>query len=150
MARLDLRVFIRATPERVWEVISDLEGQRRWMVDLRDLSVVGGEPGGLGTQVQVTSELFGLPLVKDKMTITVWDPPHRLDVRHAGSFSGTGSFLLEPVRGGTVFTWIEDFRSPLGPLGELGFSLVVGPHLRRVFRRSMNNVRRLAESVVVG
>jgi hypothetical protein len=34
-------------------------------------------------------------------------------------------------------------------LGELGFSLSVGPHLRRIFRRSMENVRRLAEEGVL-
>ena len=71
-------------------------------------------------------------------------------MKHAGAFTGTGSFILEVVPGGTVFTWIEEFAPPLGPLGELGFSMVVGPHLRRVFRRSMNNVRDLAEGTVAG
>jgi carbon monoxide dehydrogenase subunit G len=145
MARLDLRLFIRATPERVWEVISDLEGQKRWMEDVHSLQVMDEGQDGIATQIDVTSKLYGLPLVKDRMIVTVWDPPHRLDVRHAGSFTGTGSFLLEPVPGGTVFTWIEDFRPPLGPIGELGFSAAVGPHLRKVFRRSMDNVRQLAE-----
>ena len=145
MAQLDLRIFIRSTPERVWEVLSDLPGQKRWMVDLRRLEITSEQQSGIGAEVDVTSELFGLPLVRDRMLITAWEPPYRFDVQHVGSFSGTGSFILEPVRGGTVFIWIEDFRPPAGRLGELGFSLAVGPHLRRVFRRSMDNVRRLAE-----
>lgn len=145
MARLDLRLFIRATPERVWDVISDLQGQKRWMADLKSLEITSDQKSGAGTEVDVTSELFGLPVVKDKMIVTAWEPPYRFDVKHVGSFSGTGSFILEPVPGGTVFTWIEDFSPPLWKLGELGFNLVVGPHLRRVFRRSMDNVRELAE-----
>jgi hypothetical protein len=145
MARLDLRIFIRAAPERVWEVLADLQGQSRWMADLRSLEITSGQQSGAGTQMDVTSELFGQPMVKDRMTITAWEPPRRLDVRHDGSFTGTGSFVLEPVRGGTVFTWIEDFQPPLGRLGELGFRMLVGPHLRRVFRRSMDNLRRLSE-----
>jgi hypothetical protein len=145
MATLDLRLFIRATPERVWQVISDLEGQKQWMVDLRSLEITSEQKSGAGAEMDVTSDLFGLPLVKDRMVITAWDPPHRFDVAHVGSFSGIGSFILEAVPGGTVFTWIEEFAPPLGPLGEAGFSLSVGPHLRRVFRRSMDNVRRLAE-----
>ena len=145
MAHLDLRVFIRATPERVWEVLSDLPAQQQWMVDLRRLDIISEQKSGPGTEIDVTSALFGLPVVKDRMVITAWEPPRRYDVKHVGSFSGTGSFLLEPVRGGTVFTWIEDFNPPLGPLGEIGFSVLVGPHLRRVFGRSMDNVRRLAE-----
>ena len=145
MAKLDLRIFIRATPERVWEILSDLEGQQRWMVDLRSLQITSQQKSGIGTEMDVTSDLFGRPVIKDRMVITAWDPPHRYDVKHVGSFSGTGSFILEPVRGGTVFTWIEEFEPPLGFVGEAGHSLFVGPHLRRVFRRSMDNVRALAE-----
>ena len=145
MAHLDLRVFIRATPERVWEVISDLPGQAAWMVDVRKLEIGGEQSSGAGAVIAVTSELFGLPLVMDRMRITTWQPPIRFDVVHEGQFTGTGAFIVEPARGGSVFTWIEDFKPPLGPLGEIGFSLAVGPHLRHVFARSMDNVRRLAE-----
>jgi hypothetical protein len=145
VARLELRLFIQATPERVWEILGGLPGQKRWMVDLRSLEVTSAVQSGLGTEVKVTSELFGLPVVKDKMMITSWEPPYRFDVEHVGAFSGWGSFLLNPVSGGTTFIWIEEFKPPLGKLGELGFSLVVGPHLRKVFRRSMGNVKRLAE-----
>jgi uncharacterized protein YndB with AHSA1/START domain len=145
MAKLDLRLFIRATPERVWEVLSDLQGQKRWMADLRRIDITSEQQTGVGAEMDVTSELFGLPLVKDRMVITAWEPPYRFDVKHVGSFSGTGSFLLEPVPSGTVFRWVEEFQPPLGRLGEMGFSMVVGPHMRSVFRRSMDNVRRLAE-----
>jgi hypothetical protein len=65
---------------------------------------------------------------------------------HRGAFTGTASFRLEPVTGGTVFVWTEDFKPPLGPLGELGFVLFVRDHLRRIWTQSMNNVRRLVET----
>jgi hypothetical protein len=146
MAKLDVSVFIRATPERVWEIIADLPSQATWMVDVRKLEVVSEQRSGTGALLRVTSELFGLPLVKDTMLITTWQPPARYDVEHKGQFSGTGAFILEPAPGGTVFRWLEDFEPPLGPLGELGFKLVVGPHMRRVFGRSLANVRRLAEA----
>jgi uncharacterized protein YndB with AHSA1/START domain len=145
MAHLDVRVFIRAAPERVWLVISDLPAQASWMVDVRRLEVTSEERSGAGAVIEVTSELFGRPLVHDTMRITSWQPPHRYDVEHSGQFTGTGSFIIEAAPGGTIFTWIEDFKPPLGPLGELGFSLIVGPHMKRVFGRSLDNLRRLAE-----
>jgi hypothetical protein len=80
------------------------------------------------------------------MLITTWQPPVRYDVKHQGQFTGTGAFILEPAPGGTVFCWLEDFKPPFGPLGELGFKLIVGPHMRRVFARSLANLRRLAEA----
>jgi hypothetical protein len=145
MAHLDIRVFIRAAPERVWEVISDIPEHGSWMVDVRRLEVTSEQKSGAGTVVEVTSELFGLPLVHDTMRITSWEPPHRFDVEHGGQFTGTGSFSIEAAPGGSIFTWIEDFKPPLGPLGELGYSLMVEPHLKRVFGRSLDNLRRIAE-----
>jgi len=145
MARLDIRTFIRATPERIWQIISDFSGQERWMVDLRRLTVTSEIKTGVGAVIEVTSELFGLPVVHDVMEIVTWEPARELGVVHKGQFSGTAYFRLEPAPAGTVFVWVEEFRPPLGPLGELGFALAVGPHLRRVFGRSMDNVRRLAE-----
>ncbi len=148
MAHLEIRRLIAASPDAVWAVLADLEHQGAWMVDVRKLDIVTAEKQGVGAVMQVTSELFGLPIVKDVMAITAWDPPLRMDVEHRGQFHGTGQFLLEPVGtgAGTEFTWIEDFAPPLGPLGEIVFALVVRPHLLRVFARSMANVRWLAEA----
>lgn len=145
MAHLELDRFIAAPPEAVWDVLADLERQGDWMVDVRSLEIVTPEKQGAGAVLHVTSELFGLPVVKDVMAITRWEPPRRMDVEHRGQFHGTGSFLLERCENGTIFAWIEDFHAPLGVLGEIAFTLVVAPHLRRVFGRSMENVRRLAE-----
>jgi len=145
MAELELRLFIRATPERIWSILSDLEGQVRWMIDLHRLEITGEKQTGVGTVVKATTKLFGLPIVKDIMEITVWDEPRELAVLHRGQFTGTGQFRLEAVPGGSVFSWYEQLEPPLGALGELGFRWVLGPHLRRVFSRSMENVRQLAE-----
>jgi carbon monoxide dehydrogenase subunit G len=147
MARLVIRRQIAAAPQAVWDVIADLEHQATWMVDVRSLRVVTERKQGAGTVLHVTSELFGLPVVRDVMVITRWEPPVRMDVEHRGQFHGTGSFVLEAVDGGTMFTWVEDFDAPLGWLGEAVFSAVVRPHLMRVFARSMTNVARLAEGL---
>lgn len=147
MARLDLRMFIRATPQQVWDVISDVPAQATWMEDVRELRVVSEQKRGAGTLVKLTSDLFGLPLVHETMEISAWEPPHRLAVVHYGrGFSGSGAFELESALDGTVFYWWEEFKPPLRPLGDLAFDLFVGPSVRRVFYRSMENVRRLAEA----
>jgi uncharacterized protein YndB with AHSA1/START domain len=141
VARLDIRTFIRAQPEAVWRVISDLSGQSRWMVDVRRLEIVSEVKSGVGTVMDVTSELFGLPVLHDLMEIVRWEEPREIGVVHRGQFTGTAEFRLEAVPGGTVFVWIEDFNPPAGVLGEIGFRLVVESHLRKVWGRSMENVR---------
>jgi hypothetical protein len=146
VAHLEVSAFIRAAPGRVWEVIADIPAQAAWMDDVRSIDIVGEQQRGTGTVLDVRSELFGLPVVHDTMRITSWQPPERYDVEHGGQFTGTGAFILEPAPGGTVFRWLEDFKPPLGPLGELGFKLFVGPHMRRVFARSLENLRHIAEA----
>lgn len=146
MAHLEIKRFIESPPDDVWRVLADLEHQGEWMVDVRTLEVVSEQKEGAGTTLRVTSELFGLPVVRDVMEITAWQPPDRMDVAHRGQFSGSGSFVLEAIARGTLFTWIEDFRPPLGFVGEALFSLFVRPHLQRVFGRSLTNLRLLAEA----
>ncbi len=136
---------MEAPRERVWDIISDLERHGEWMVDVRRLEVVGEPKRGEGALIRVTSELFGLPLIHDAMVVTRWRPPERLEVRHRGQFDGAGAFILDDAPDGTTFTWIEQFRPPVGPLGEIAFALIIGPHLRRVFARSMANVKELSE-----
>ena len=139
-------MLIRATPERVWEIISDLQGQERWMVDVRSLDIVSEIKSGVGTTLDLETELFGIPMLHDLMDVVTWEPPRELGIIHRGMFTGTASFLFEPVPGGTVFVWVEDFKPPLGPLGELGFVLAVKSQLRKVWTKSMHNVRKLAEA----
>jgi uncharacterized protein YndB with AHSA1/START domain len=145
MAKLELRMFIRATPQRVWDIVSDLDGQARWMVDVRSLDVVSETKTGVGTTLDLRTELFGMPVLHDVMDIVTWEAPREIGIVHRGMFTGTASFLLEPVPGGTVFVWVEEFKPPLGPLGELGYVLLVRSHLRKVWTKSMENVRELAE-----
>ncbi|HZP58517.1 MAG TPA: SRPBCC family protein [Dehalococcoidia bacterium] len=151
MARVEVIRHIRAPREAVWDVIADLERQAEWMVDVRALRITSAEKRGRGAVLEVTSTLFGLPVLHDVMEVTAWEPPRRVDVLHRGQFHGTGSFLLEPAEGGTtLFVWIEDVQPPLGRLGEALFARLVRPHLERLFGRSLDNVRRLAEARAAG
>lgn len=147
MAHLEISEFIAAPRAAVWDVLADLEHQSRWMVDVRSLEIVSDEKQGEGAVMHVTSELFGLPVVRDVLVVTRWEPPRRMDIEHRGQFHGAGQFLLDEAHNGTIFTWVEDFRPPLGPIGEATFTLVIRPHLRRVFARSMANVARLSEEI---
>lgn len=147
MQRIELRRYIHAPRDRVWEIITDLTGQRRWMEDLHSLKVVSQVQEGPGAVIHVRSKLFRLPVLRDVMEVTAWDAPHRLDIVHRGQFTGSGSFLLLPGKDdGTVFIWEEIFDPPFGSLGDFIADRVVSPHLRRVWGRSMDNVKRLVEA----
>jgi uncharacterized protein YndB with AHSA1/START domain len=145
MARIQLDLEIDAPIQRVWDLITDLDSQERWMEDVHTLEVIYRTSALEGSVLKVTSKLFGLPLLHDVMVITKVEPPHTLEIIHAGQFSGSGAFRLTQSGGLTRFTWVEEFDPPLGSLGDIAAERVVSPHLQSVWTKSMQNVKRLAE-----
>jgi len=142
--RFEIKEYLRATPERVWEVLSDWERQATWMPDVSWIRVVGSDRE-LGARLEVRTKVFGVPLATDQVRVTAWEPPSRLAVEHIGVVVGVGEWRLEPVEGGTRFTWHESFRMPPPVLG--GMALwVYSPFQRFMLRRSVRNLKRLVES----
>jgi carbon monoxide dehydrogenase subunit G len=141
--RFEERITIGASPERVWEVLSDWERQPSWMPDVAWMRVLGPQRE-LGAKLQVRTKVFGVALATDLVEVTAWEPPRRLAIRHVGVVVGTGEWRLAAAPGGTAFTWIESFRMSPPILGDLGLWLY-SPWQRMMLRRSIRNLKRLAE-----
>ncbi|HXF50134.1 MAG TPA: SRPBCC family protein [Dehalococcoidia bacterium] len=141
MPAVEVRTFIPAPPEAIWEIIADLEAQPRWMSDVVELRVTSTEKRGVGATMAITSR-FLFKTIREVATVTTWDPPRRLAVRHSGDFSGVGIFTLEPAPGGTVFVWREEIRPPFGPLGLAIFPLLK-PRLARLFAQNSDRLREI-------
>ena len=141
---LEERVAVAAPPEKVFWAVTDWDGQSEWMV-LTTVSADGG-PHRAGVRLVAVTGVAGVG-VRDPMEVTLWDPPHRADVRHLGRVvRGTGTFLVEPAPGGAWLVWVEDLDLPGGAVGRLGFG-PVAPLFRAMLRRSL---RRLARQVEAG
>ena len=80
-------IVIRAPIERVWEVLADIEGQPRWMADMKAVRILTPPPIGVGTRAEGDIRIFGIGVL-DPITITAFEPPLRFAVRHEGQFSG--------------------------------------------------------------
>jgi len=137
-------VVIDAPIERVWAVLADIEGQPRWMADMKSVRLLTPPPVGVGTRGESTVRILGMS-VTDPVTVTEFQPPTRFSVEHEGAFTGSGTFELEPGADGTttVVRWVETLRAPVFPhLGaRAGF-----PVLSAVFQADLERLRRLVES----
>lgn len=142
--RFEERAVFRASPERVWTVLSDWEGQVAWMPDVAWIRFLGPERE-MGARLAVKTKVFGIPFATDELRVTVWEPPRRLALDHVGVVRGVGEWLLEPVEGGTRFTWREEFRMPPPVVGDLAL-LIYSPVQRWMLRRSISNLGRLVEA----
>lgn len=137
-------IVIDAPIERVWSVIADIEGQPRWMTDMKSVRILTPGRVGVGTRAEATIRMFGIS-VTDPVTVADFRPPTRFAVRHEGLMSGTGVITLEPGTDGstTIVRWEERLTPPVLP--HLGTALMAPP-FRRVFQTDLERLRDLVEA----
>jgi uncharacterized protein YndB with AHSA1/START domain len=146
--RLEQRIAIAAPPEVVWQAVADWERQSEWVA----LTTVTVEPGGpenrgrgVGERLTAVTRLGPIG-VTDRMQVTRWEPPRRVDVVHLGRVvRGTGTFLVEPAPGGAWFTWAEELDVPFGWLGRAG-AWLLRPAGQLLLRRSLRTLAHRLEA----
>src|SRR5207244_2343162 len=100
-------VTIAAPPDAVWNELADLEGQPRWMTDLKSVRLLTPPPLGVGSRAEGIVRIFGVP-IHDPVTIVESEPPRRYAIRHAGPVAGHGLIELKQDRAGdTAVSWEE-------------------------------------------
>lgn len=140
--RLSVTAELPAPPDRAWAVATDWERQADWMPDVASVRVLGPERG-LGAEVAVRTKVFGVPLATDVLTVTVWEPPRRMEVDHRGVVAGWGAWRFESAgESRTRFTWDEEIHLPPPILGDAAIHLY-GPIQRWMLRRSVRNLSRM-------
>ena len=153
MAIVTRRISIAKPPAIVWEQLADIEGQSRWMRDLKEVRVTSPGPIGVGTRAVGRVRMFGLPAA-DPIEIDAWEPGRHLGLRHLGRFTGRGDvWLAADGAGGTAARWREALSPDPARLGlprpaaaawrllDPGFGLM----LAIVFRADLRRLKRLVE-----
>jgi len=137
-------IVIDAPIERVWTELADIEGQPRWMREMKAVRLLTPPPPGVGTVGEADVRIFGIG-VSDPVTITEWEPPRSFAIVHEGVFSGGGVIELEPGADGTttIVRWDETIVPPVLPW--LG-GVIGRPVLGRIFQGDLERFRDLVEA----
>jgi hypothetical protein len=110
MRKFRSEIAIDATPERVWEVLSDFGSYRIW----NPFITKAEGSASLHGHLRLTVTLAGLPAVGFSAMLTGFEPPRRLGW-HAflvpgGMFEALHRFELHPLDSGrTLFVHLEEF-----------------------------------------
>ena len=135
MTAIRVSTVIAAPPVRVWEAVGDISTHPRWMEDAVAIRFTSATRTGVGASFECDTKVGPFRLT-DRMEIVEWQKGRTITIRHVGLARGTGRFTLEPIATGTRFTWEE----------RLSFPFWLGaPVLRRIWRRSLANLKRLVE-----
>jgi len=141
-ASLQVDVPVGAPQQAVWDAVTDWPRQSEWIIGT-DVRVVEGDGRSVGSRIEAYTGKRPLGVL-DTMTITAWEPPHRVVVLHDGRLlRGPGEIVVRADGERSVLSWSEDLELPFGVLGALGWQ-ASKPLVRWGFRRSL---RSLAESL---
>jgi carbon monoxide dehydrogenase subunit G len=101
-------VLVPAEADRVWELVTNWDRQRDWMLGTQ---VRGGQ--GVGATL-IARTGIGPAAFEDTMEITEWDPPSRCVVRHTGQvIRGLGVFEVAQAGEVSQFSWTERLELPV-------------------------------------
>lgn len=140
-------LVFHAPIERVWDILTDIEGQPRWMDEMKAVRILTRPPTRVGTKAEGDIRILGIEVL-DPITITAFDRPTRFAIHHEGLFSGEGVMELEATGPGgagptTTARWTETIVPPAFP--HLG-AFLMRPILQSIFQNDLANLRRLIES----
>jgi len=136
---IHVTVDLPDTPERVWSYLADIRSHTEWMHDALSISLTSEETAGVGTTFDCLTGIGPIKTI-DKMEIVGWEDSRLMGVRHQGLVSGEGQFNLDPIHGGTRFSWVEDLKLPWlfgGPIGEV----FAKPILQAIWRRNLRGLK---------
>jgi carbon monoxide dehydrogenase subunit G len=103
---------IAASPERVWEVLTDLTTQSRWRPMIVSMRTEDGGPLRVGGKVELTAEVYGQR--RERVSTTTALEPARRWTLHSSSdrsMEGWYEFRLEPQGTGTRVTATCDLKA---------------------------------------
>jgi uncharacterized protein YndB with AHSA1/START domain len=144
MQSVTVSVDISAPVSEVWEMAADLASHGKWMEDVESIEFGSEVRQGTGTELRVATRVGPFRTI-DVMTVTGWEPPRRISVRHRGLFTGRGEFEISAVGGATRFTWTEEIDFPWRVGGPIG-AIVARPILTRIWRRNLQRLKALLEA----
>ncbi len=141
MAELRVSTDSAATPQQLWDTITDWPGQSRWIPLTRARLVRG--PDGAGARLEAWTGIGPVGFL-DPMRVEVWEPPHRLVLAHEGKVvRGRAGFEITSYGSGSRLLWWEEIDLPLGRLGRRLWPLGA-PVATAILRRSLRRLAKLA------
>jgi uncharacterized protein YndB with AHSA1/START domain len=145
MASVSTSIDIGSTPDRVWDLVTDLDRLGEWVTIHRELGAAAPGPIAEGTTFSQTLEVAGTSFDVD-WTASAVDAPQRLVWEGAGPAGSRArtSYALEARNGGTRFTYENEFALPGGAIGDAAGG-VVAARAGKEAEASLQRLKQLAE-----
>ncbi len=147
MSEVCVEINIAAPPQEVWDLAMNAERLEEWVTIHRSLGKHDDGPPRVGMKMEQGMALRGAPF-KVKWELAACDEPHRAlwkGVGPARSHAETEYTLSSDGNGGTNFSYRNEFRAPMGPLGAVASKVLVGGLPESEGKASLAALKKLLE-----
>ena len=126
--RFEKSIDIDAPPQRVWDVLSDLEAWPRRIETVDSVELLTPAPITRGSRVRLRQP----KLPESTLDVTVWDPPSSFELtQQSGGATTVAGHRVEALGDGRArLTLTLDMRGPLVP--------VIGVFYRKLLNRYLH------------
>ena len=143
MINVEVSTVINRPVEDVFAYVANFENHPKWETDFQDVKLLTSTAGGVGTTYQCLLKFPG-QTVPSKFEITDYELNRKIAFvgEPAGPATPKGSFLFEPVEGGTKITSLPrpEFRGLFGLLAPL-----MAGYIRKNNTDHLNKLKQLLE-----
>jgi len=148
MVTIELRTFIAAPPERVFDLSRSIDLHRHSLAHTGEEAIAGRTSGLIGPGETVTWRARHLG-VRQRLTVRIagYDRPRWFrDELVRGAFASMAhDHYFDTCDGGTGMRDVFQFSAPLGPLGRLMERLVLRAYLTRLLAHRNAAIKAAAE-----
>lgn len=137
---------IEAPPQRVWDVVMDPKRFGDWVTIHRGMKKVSDDPLEVGSTLEQRLCLRGVSFTV-RWTVVELDEPRLVVMEGRGPAHSKALTRdeLTQKNGGTSFVYVNEFRTPMGPLGNAASRVLVGGLSEREAKASLRKLKELLE-----
>lgn len=147
MSEVRVEIDIAAAPDEVWNVVMDPERLGEWVTIHRRLEEHSTGRPEVGSWMKQQLSLHGAHF-HVAWELVVCDAERRAEWHGKGparSHAETEYLLMPNGDGGTHFSYRNQFRAPMGPLGAVASRVLVGGLPEKEGRASLQRLKALLE-----
>jgi hypothetical protein len=145
VSHLSTTIHVDASPEIVFDLIADPLRGPEWQTMLAEMGEISGRPGGVGSSYIGYYRVAGRRM-EGRFVVTAAERPR---IHQAAGTTRGGwarwTTMIDPAHGGADVRISLEFELPGEIVGSF-FGLLTGAGIERAFRRTYENLRRVAEA----
>jgi uncharacterized membrane protein len=145
LTRVDNAIDIKASREKIFEYVSDIESHPEWVKWAKEVEKTSPNAKGVGATDRMVMQV-GPRRERVEGMITEFRDGQNYTRRLTRGLDLTEKLSLVNVKDGTKVAWIVEYRPPMGAVGKLMDVLFMSRLFDQLMKDSLTNLKERMES----